>query len=91
MNKSGLIKALSKETNLTKRKAKEIVNIIFNAMSQAIINGERIEIRGFGNFTVKTYGPFMGKNPETGEKIRVSPRKLPFFKVGKDLREKIDY
>ncbi len=90
MNKSALVIQVSEEVNLTKKKVGEVIDIIFETMSQALINGERIEIRGFGNFTVKTYGPYVGKNPKTGEKIRIDSRKLPFFKVGKDLREKVD-
>lgn len=90
MNKSTLVTQLSKEANLTKKKVREVIDIIFETMSQVLINGERIEIRGFGNFTVKTYGPYVGKNPKTGEKIRIDSRKLPFFKVGKELREKVD-
>lgn len=90
MNKSTLITPLSKEANLTKKKAREIIDIVFEAMSQALINGERIEIRGFGNFIVKVYGPYVGKNPKTGEKISIHSRKLPFFKVGKELKEKVD-
>lgn len=59
-------------------------------MSDALVEGDSIEIRGFGSFTVKQYGAYTGRNPKSGEKISVAPKKLPFFKVGKDLRERVD-
>jgi integration host factor subunit beta len=63
--------------------------MIFNSMSEAMIAGERIEIRGLGSFVVKEYGAYTGRNPKTGEPIEVKPKKLPFFKVGKELKERI--
>lgn len=91
MNKSGLIQVVSEKTNLTKKKAEEVIDIVFSTMNQALINGERIELRGIGSFAVKNYNPYVGRNPKTGERIQVSPKKLPFFKVGKELREKVNY
>jgi len=90
MNKSDLIVALAKEADLPLRKAEEIVNLIFETMSQALIDGDRIEIRGFGSFMVKEYKGYTGRNPKTGQKIAVTEKKLPFFKTGKELREKVD-
>jgi len=90
MNKSELVEALASEKNLTYKKAEEIVNIIFDSMSETLTHGGRIEIRGFGSFIVKDYKAYMGRNPKTGEVINVNPKKLPFFKVGKDLRELVD-
>ena len=90
MNKSGLIEVLSKEINLAKKKAEELVDVVFNAMSQSLINGERVEIRGLGSFVVKQYDGYLGRNPKTGEKIQIPPKKLPLFKVGKDLKERVD-
>jgi len=91
MNKSGLIQVVSEKTNLTKKKAEEVIDIVFSTMNQALINGERIELRGIGSFAVKNYNPYVGRNPKTGERIQVSSKKLPFFKVGKELREKVNY
>lgn len=91
MNKSGLIQVVSEKTNLTKKKAEEVIDIVFGTMSQALINGERIELRGVGSFVVKNYDPYVGRNPKTGEGIQVPSKKLPFFKVGKELREKVDH
>lgn len=90
MNKSELIEALSIQKNLTYKKSEQIVNLIFDGMSQALIDNDRIEIRGFGSFMVKDYKAYMGRNPKTGEIIQVDEKKLPFFKVGKELRERVD-
>lgn len=85
MNKSDLIVALAKATDLPQRKSEEIVNQFFDTMAKALIDGDRIEIRGFGSFTVKEYKGYTGRNPKTGDKIGVAPKKLPFFKTGKNL------
>jgi integration host factor subunit beta len=90
MNKSELVDALASEKNLTYKRAEEIVNIIFDSMASTLADGGRIEIRGFGSFVVKDYKAYMGRNPKTGEVIKVHPKKLPFFKVGKELREKVN-
>jgi integration host factor subunit beta len=90
MNKSELVEALANEKDLTFKKSEEIVNIIFNSMAETLANGGRIEIRGFGSFVVKDYKSYVGRNPKTGEVIDVKPKKLPFFKVGKELREKVN-
>jgi integration host factor subunit beta len=90
MNKSQLIEALAKEENLPIKKAEEVVNAVFGDMERALINGERVEIRGFGSFKVKQYEGYKGRNPKTGEMITVGRKKLPFFKVGKDLKERVD-
>ncbi len=90
MNKSELIEALAERKNLSFKKAEDIINTIFESMSNALHVGERIEIRGFGSFVIKNYKPYVGRNPKTGEAITVKPKKLPFFKVGKELKEKVD-
>ncbi len=90
MNKSDLVKALAKDMNLPMRKSEEIVDMVFNTMTAALTAGNRIEIRGFGSFVVKDYEGYVGRNPKTGEKITVKSKHLPFFKTGKELREKIN-
>ncbi|EAT15360.1 HU family DNA-binding protein [Desulfuromonas acetoxidans] len=90
MNKSELIEALSLEKDLTYKRAEEIVNLMFDSMTQELVKGGRIEIRGFGSFVVKDYKSYTGRNPKTGEAIQVKTKKLPFFKVGKELRERVD-
>ncbi len=90
MNKSQLIEALAKAENLALKKAEEVVNTVFGDMEKALIHGERVEIRGFGSFKIKHYDGYQGRNPKTGEIINVSEKKLPFFKVGKGLKERVD-
>ena len=90
MNKSELVEALSQKKNLTYKKAEQIVNLIFDSMTQSLVDRDRIEIRGFGSFLVKDYKSYMGRNPKTGEIIKVEEKKLPFFKAGKGLRERVD-
>lgn len=90
MNKSELIEALAEEMQIPVREASSAVDIILDAMTDTLARGENIEIRGFGSFVVKEYGSYCGRNPKTGEKIEVKPKKLPFFKVGKELKEKVN-
>jgi integration host factor subunit beta len=90
MNKSQLIETLSRTENLPLKKAEEVVNTVFGDMERALIEGERVEIRGLGSFKVKQYDGYKGRNPKSGEIIEVSPKKLPFFKVGKELKERVD-
>ncbi|OPY87140.1 MAG: Integration host factor subunit beta [Smithella sp. PtaU1.Bin162] len=90
MNKSGLIEALSQKLNLTEKKAIDVVNLVFKGFTDELKKGGRIEIRGFGSFVVKDYGAYTGRNPKTGDKIKVEPKKLPFFKVGKELKDRVD-
>lgn len=89
MNKSELIEQLSVTKDISVKRAEEIVTMIFGAMTEALVEGDRIEIRGLGSFVVKDYGTYTGRNPKTGEPITVNPKKLPFFKVGKELKERI--
>ncbi len=91
MNKSQLVEALSQRIGLTQKRAEEVINLVFGFMADALSNDGRIEVRGFGSFVVKQYGAYTGRNPKTGDKISVPPKRLPFFKVGKDLKERVDY
>ena len=89
MNKSGLIELLAERRGISFKKAEEIVNTIFDALAEAMLSGDRIEIRGFGSFVINEYKAYTGRNPKTGESIAVKPKKLPFFKVGKELKERV--
>ena len=89
MNRSELIESLAERKNLTMKKAEAVVTTIFSAMAEALGDGERIEIRGFGSFVIREYPSYTGRNPKTGEPIEVQPKKLPFFKVGKEIRERL--
>lgn len=90
MNKADLITALKNETDLTKSEAESVVNLFFNQMANALANGERAEIRGLCSFYVKKYKSYTGRNPKTGEPVKTKPKKLPFFKCGKELKERVD-
>ena len=90
MNKSDLMMALKDNVNLGRQEAEKIVNVFFQSIEDSLGSGGRVEIRGFGSFTVNGYKSYVGRNPKTGEKIRVPAKKLPFFKVGKELKEKVD-
>lgn len=90
MNKSDLIQILSERSGLNILQAEELVNVIFKRIKDTLISGGRVEIRGFGSFVVKEYKPYQGRNPKTGEKIPVASKKLPFFKVGKELKDRIN-
>lgn len=90
MTKSELIEVVAQEANLTKGRAELVINTIFESMVEALQRGEGIEIRGFGSFTVRQYKAYEGRNPRTGEPVHVAPKRLPFFKVGKDLRLRVN-
>ena len=91
MNKLELISALKKESKLTKSEATEVVKIFFDSLTQALVEDKRIEIRGLCSFYIKEYDSYIGRNPKTGEKVTIPPKKLPFFKCGKELKERVDY
>ncbi len=91
MNKLELISILQSKADISKSDASKIVQMFFDSMSDAMSNGERVEIRGLCSFFVKNYKAYYGQNPKTKEKVRIKPKKLPFFKCGKDLRERVDY
>lgn len=90
MNKSDLIAELARRSNVTHKKSSEICNLVFNAMTKELVKGGRIEIRGFGSFVNKEYDEYIGRNPKTKEMIRVPKKRLPYFKVGKELRQRVD-
>jgi integration host factor subunit beta len=89
MNKSDLIDALSAKENLTEKNASEIINLVFDGFTDTLKKGGRIEIRGFGSFSVREYDGYTGRNPKTGAKTEVGAKKLPFFKVGKELKKRV--
>ena len=91
MNKLELIETLKNECELSKKEAAAIVDLFFERMSEALAKGDRVEIRGLCSFYVKEYKSYLGRNPNTGESVEVTPKKLPFFKCGKELKERVDY
>ena len=90
MNKSELVETISEKAKVTKKRAEDLVNLIFQSMIDCMVRGNRIEIRGLGSFVVKHYEAYTGRNPRTGQSIQVRPKRLPFFKVGKELKERVD-
>lgn len=90
MNKSDLIVRLAERSGISQPLAEKILQTIDDAMRDALREGGRIEIRGFGSFSVKEYGGYTGRNPKTGQEITVHPKRLPFFKPGKELKERVD-
>ncbi len=91
MNKLDLVEVLKEETGLTKIEAKKVVTLFFDEMAKALAKDDRVEIRGLCSFYVKKYEAYAGRNPKTGEPAQVESKKLPFFKVGKVLKERVDY
>ena len=90
MNKIELIQALKDSNHLSKPEAEAVINLFFNKMSDALAQGDRVEIRGLCSFFIKKYKSYTGRNPKTGEKVKIKAKKLPFFKVGKELKERVD-
>jgi integration host factor subunit beta len=90
MNKADFIEALQNEAGISKNEAQAVVNLFTNEISNALATGDRAEIRGLCSFYVKNYKAYTGRNPKTGEEIQIKSKKLPFFKCGKDLKERVD-
>jgi integration host factor subunit beta len=90
MTKADLIAAIEKQGNIPHKQAEQVVNICFESMIRALYQDDRIEIRGFGSFANRNYKAYEGRNPKTGKVVKVDPKKVPFFKVGKELKEMVD-
>ena len=91
MNKLELIDALRDECQISKKEAATIIDLFFGKISEALAEGDRVEIRGLCSFFVKEYKSYQGRNPITGESVQVAPKKLPFFKCGRELKRRVDY
>ena len=90
MNKQDLIETLKKEAGISKKEAAAVVHLFFDEMANALASGDRVEIRGLCSFYVKKYKAYSGRNPKTGEQVKIKQKKLPFFKCGKELKERVD-
>ena len=90
MNKSELIQKLAEQCNLSTDDAKLCVDIFVDQMRKALLDGDRIEIRGFGSFKMKEYEGYTGRNPKTGEQVQVKPKRMPFFRAGKELKDLVN-
>ncbi len=91
MTKADLINILAEKAQLQHKQSETVVNMVFDMMSDALRRDDRIEIRGFGSFVNRNYESYRGRNPKTGQVVQVPPKRVPFFKVGKELKEKVDY
>jgi len=87
MTKAELVDEVARMTELTKKHAEVIVNTVFESIVESLKDGEKIELRGFGSFRIRHRGSRIGRNPKTGAKVKVPPKRIPYFKPGKELRE----
>ena len=85
-----IIQTLKTETGITKSEAMAVVHLFFGEMADALASGDRVETRSLCSFYVKKYKSYTGRNPKTGEQIKIKPKKLPFFKCGKELKDRVD-
>ena len=90
MNRSQLIERLAKHEGLPLKTMRSVVNVVFDSIGESLGDGNRVEIRGVGSFKVKDYSSYQGRNPKTGEVIQVGEKKLPYFKAGKELKERMN-
>ena len=90
VNKSDLVQVLAQKDHLSVKNAKMVVDTIFEIMTESLVRGQKIEIRGFGSLTIREYGAYTGRNPRSGELTRVKEKKLPYFKIGKDLKDRLN-
>jgi integration host factor subunit beta len=90
VKKSDLIAVLAAKENLTELQATQVIKLIFNGFKEALVTGERIEIRGFGSLVVRNYNSYAGRNPKTGEIVEVKAKKSAYFKIGKVLKNKMN-
>lgn len=90
MTKADLVNVIAEKAKLQHRQAEVVVNLVFDLMADALKKDDRIEIRGFGSFVNRSYGSYQGRNPKTGAVVQVAPKRVPFFKVGKELKEMVD-
>jgi integration host factor subunit beta len=90
MNKANLVSILKSQNGFSRQEAEKIVDIFFGTITAALTAGERVEIRGFGSVFIKKYKSYTGRNPKSGEPVHVKPKKLPFFRCGKELKDRVD-
>lgn len=90
MTKADLVNLIAEKGKLQHKQAEVVVNMVFDMMCDSLKKDDRIEIRGFGSFVNRSYGSYKGRNPKTGDTVEVPSKRVPFFKVGKELKEKVD-
>ncbi|HVS65274.1 MAG TPA: integration host factor subunit beta [Thermoanaerobaculia bacterium] len=87
MTKAELVDEVARNTQLTKKHAEIIVNTVFESIVDSLKDGEKIELRGFGSFRIRRRNSRIGRNPKTGARVQVPPKRIPYFKPGKQLKE----
>lgn len=90
MTKAELVEQVARRINLSKKETEVVVNTVFNSITDALKEGDKVELRGFGSFKVKARDPREGRNPKTGASVRIPAKRVPFFKAGKELRELVN-
>ena len=90
MNKIELDKILKEQTDISKTESAGVIDLVFDSMAETLAKGDRVEVRGLCSFYVKEYKDYTGRNPKTGELVKIKPKKLPFFKAGKELRKRVN-
>ena len=90
MTKAGLVDEVARNVQVTKKQAEMIVNLVLDSIVDSLQHGEKIELRGFGSFRIRNRKSRLGRNPKTGEKVEVPPKRIPYFKPGKELKELIN-
>jgi integration host factor subunit beta len=90
MTKAELVDQVADKVDLTKKQTEVIVNILFNSITEALSQGDKVELRGFGSFRIRRRNPREGRNPKTGDAVHIPAKRVPFFKAGKELREMVD-
>ncbi len=91
MTKAQLVEEVARTTQLTKKHAELIVNTVFESIVESLRDGEKIELRGFGSFRIRQRGARIGRNPKTGDRVDVPPKRIPYFKPGKELKELLNH
>jgi integration host factor subunit beta len=89
MTKADLVEMVAESSDLPRKQADEVVQVILESITAALSRGEKVELRGFGSFRIRRRGERNGRNPKTGDKVHVPPKKIPYFKPGKHLREEL--
>ena len=90
MTKAELVERVANQINLTKKQTEVVVNTVFSSITEALAEGKKVELRGFGSFRIRQRNARVGRNPKSGQKVEVPSKKVPFFKAGKELRELVD-
>jgi integration host factor subunit beta len=90
MTKAELVEKVADKIQLTKKQTETVVNLLLNSITEALSEGDKVELRGFGSFRIRNRNPREGRNPKTGDTVQIPAKRVPFFKAGKELREMVD-